>query len=43
MIVRQSDAHAAEALIAGEWRRFDPTGRPCLRESKSDWAAHAHG
>lgn len=26
MIVRQSDAHAwAEALIAGEWRRFDPT------------------
>jgi len=27
MIVRQSDAHAwAEALIAGEWRRFDPTG-----------------
>ena len=27
MIVRQSDAHAwAEALIDGEWRRFDPTG-----------------
>jgi transglutaminase-like putative cysteine protease len=27
MIIRQSDAHAwAEALIAGEWRRFDPTG-----------------
>ena len=26
MIVRQSDAHAwAEALIDGEWRRFDPT------------------
>jgi transglutaminase-like putative cysteine protease len=26
MIVRQSDAHAwAEALIGGEWRRFDPT------------------
>jgi transglutaminase-like putative cysteine protease len=26
MIVRQSDAHAwAEALINGEWRRFDPT------------------
>jgi transglutaminase-like putative cysteine protease len=27
MIVRQSDAHAwAEALVAGEWRRYDPTG-----------------
>ena len=27
MIVRQSDAHAwAEAIIDGEWRRFDPTG-----------------
>jgi hypothetical protein len=27
MIVRQSDAHAwAEALIDGQWRRFDPTG-----------------
>ena len=27
LIVRQSDAHAwAEALIAGKWRRFDPTG-----------------
>ena len=27
LIVRQSDAHAwAEALIEGEWRRFDPTG-----------------
>ena len=26
MIVRQSDAHAwAEALIGGQWRRFDPT------------------
>jgi len=26
MIVRQSDAHAwAEALVDGEWRRFDPT------------------
>ena len=26
MIVRQSDAHAwAEALLDGEWRRFDPT------------------
>jgi transglutaminase-like putative cysteine protease len=26
MIVRQSDAHAwAEAIIGGEWRRFDPT------------------
>jgi len=26
MIVRQSDAHAwAEAIIDGEWRRFDPT------------------
>ncbi len=26
MIVRQSDAHAwAEALLNGEWRRFDPT------------------
>jgi transglutaminase-like putative cysteine protease len=26
LIVRQSDAHAwAEALIGGEWRRFDPT------------------
>jgi transglutaminase-like putative cysteine protease len=27
MIVRQSDAHAwAEALVDGEWRRYDPTG-----------------
>ena len=27
MIVRQSDAHAwAEAVVDGEWRRFDPTG-----------------
>ena len=27
MIVRQSDAHAwAEALVGGQWRRFDPTG-----------------
>ena len=27
LIVRQSDAHAwAEALIGGQWRRFDPTG-----------------
>jgi len=27
MIVRQSDAHAwAEAVIDGEWRRYDPTG-----------------
>ena len=26
MIVRQSDAHAwAEALVDGQWRRFDPT------------------
>ena len=26
MIVRQSDAHAwAEAIVGGEWRRFDPT------------------
>jgi len=26
MIVRQSDAHAwAEALVGGEWRRYDPT------------------
>ncbi len=26
MIVRQSDAHAwAEALVGGQWRRFDPT------------------
>ncbi|MFO1314147.1 MAG: DUF3488 and transglutaminase-like domain-containing protein [Burkholderiales bacterium] len=26
LIVRQSDAHAwAEALVGGEWRRFDPT------------------
>lgn len=27
MIVRQSDAHAwAEAIVDGQWRRFDPTG-----------------
>jgi protein-glutamine gamma-glutamyltransferase len=27
MMVRQSDAHAwAEALVGGEWRRYDPTG-----------------
>jgi hypothetical protein len=27
MIVRQSDAHAwAEALVEGQWRRYDPTG-----------------
>jgi transglutaminase-like putative cysteine protease len=27
MIVRQSDAHAwAEALVDGQWRRYDPTG-----------------
>ncbi len=27
MIVRQSDAHAwAEAIVDGEWRRYDPTG-----------------
>ena len=26
MIVRQSDAHAwAEAIVGGQWRRFDPT------------------
>jgi transglutaminase-like putative cysteine protease len=27
LIVRQSDAHAwVEAIVGGEWRRFDPTG-----------------
>ncbi|HEX4886242.1 MAG TPA: DUF3488 and transglutaminase-like domain-containing protein [Casimicrobiaceae bacterium] len=27
LIVRQSDAHAwTEAMVGGEWRRFDPTG-----------------
>jgi transglutaminase-like putative cysteine protease len=39
MIVRQSDAHAwAEALLDGQWQRFDPTAAVAPSRIERGWA-----